>query len=102
MSSVPAPAPVSVYGLCGIATRPTTEDGIALVKKALSSKMSRNGFSDEEVVLLMRAFGFDPDTVSIAVSGHIFKVIPKGQKSGLVLELDVASGGDSWASIPWG
>lgn len=100
MSSVPVP--VSVYTLHAITKRPTTEDGIALVKKAISTKMSRNSFSDEEVVLLMRAFRFDPDTVSMMVRDEIFLVVPKGQKSGAVLELDIKNPSSSWASIPWG
>lgn len=100
MSSVSAP--VSIYTLCGMAKRPTTEDGIALVKKAISTKMSQNSFSDEEVADLKRAFGFDPATVSMGLRGEIFLVVPKGQKSGAVLELDSNNPSSSWASIPWG
>ena len=99
MSSVPAP--VSIYTLHGMAKHPTKED-IALVKKAISTKMSQNSFSDEEVASLKRAFGFDPATVSMGLRGEIFLVVPKGQKSGAVLELDINNPSSSWASIPWG
>ena len=112
----------SIYGLCGMAKRPTSEKDIALAKKGLSSKMSQEGFSDDEVNRLKSMFGFEPITVSIGVRQssmqqafdhtlaqehpekihYVFRVTPKGQTHGLFLELDVSSSADSWASIPNG
>ena len=112
----------SIYGLCGIATRPIDKEGFALAKKGLSSKMSQEGFSDDEVNRLKSMFGFEPITVSIGVRQssmqqafdhtlaqehpekihYVFRVTPKGQTHGLFLELDVSSSADSWASIPNG
>ena len=90
---------VSIYDLCRIATRPTDQD---LLQKAFSTGMSRTEFSDEEVASLKRAFGFDPDTVSMLLRGKIFMVFPKGQETGLKLHLDVSYDGPTWASIPGG
>ena len=112
----------SIYGLCGMAKRPTSEKDIALAKKGLSSKMSQEGFSDDEVNRLKSMFGFEPGTVSIGVRQssmqqafdktlaqehpesihYVFQVTLKGQTRGLFLELDISNGGDSWASIPNG
>ena len=97
--SAPVSAPVSIYTLCGMAKRPTTE---ALVEKAFSTRMKRGDFTDEEVANLKRAFGFDPATVAMRLRGEIFLVVPKGQMSGPVLELDINNPSSSWASIPWG
>lgn len=91
----------SVYDLLGMVKRPTEEDQ-DLLQKAISTGMSRTEFSDEEVASLKRAFGFDPDAVSMGLRGKIFMVVPKGQKSGLELHLDVSCDGPTWASIPWG
>uniref|UniRef100_A0A6C0EGQ2 Uncharacterized protein n=1 Tax=viral metagenome TaxID=1070528 RepID=A0A6C0EGQ2_9ZZZZ len=98
--SAPVPASVSIYALCGMAKHPPNGD--PLVKKAFSTRMKLGDFTDEEVGNLKRAFGFDPATVSMGLRGEIFLVVPKGQKSGPVLELDIKNPGPSWASIPWG
>ena len=60
----------SVYDLCGMVKR-LTEEHQDLLQKAFSTGMSRTEFSDEEVASLKRAFGFDPDAVSMRLRGKI-------------------------------
>ena len=91
---------ISVYDLHRMVKRPTKEED--LLQRAFSTGMSPTEFSDESVASLKRAFGFDPDAVSMMLRGKIFMVVPKGQTSGPMLELDVDCDGDRWATIPWG
>ena len=91
----------SVYDLLGM-VKHLTEEHQDLLQRAFSTGMSPTEFSDESVASLKRAFGFDPDAVSMMLRDKIFMVVPKGQKSGLVLHLDVSCAGPTWASIPWG